>query len=73
MFVHPEPRFSTLSSFFCNLGILVKMAILPIAPSLLHRTQRHQKLSESKVQPGVDSSLVEKGKMRTRYVKQDFI
>ena len=27
---------------------------LAISPSLLHWTQRHQKLSESKVQPGVD-------------------
>ena len=43
---------------FCLLfGILVKMAFSPIAFSLLHWTQRHQKLSESKFQQGVDSSI----------------
>ena len=35
------------------------MVTLPVTPSLLQRTKHHQKLSESKVQSKVDSSLVQ--------------
>ena len=44
------------------------MVISPIAPSLLYWTQRHQKLSESKVQPGVDSSLAKQKRWQEKCI-----